>query len=104
MKVLPAGNRGEVAELMRNVRDAVVLEHQPRSQLGLRFGQLLRRDPLARHAVDLENGSVLEPVERSALGCRRRDGVHEGFLGRNDTASDSGGETGTDEGLIQTGA
>jgi hypothetical protein len=71
VKILPTGDRGEVAELMRNVRDAVVLEHQPRAQLGLRFGQLLGRDSLSRDAVDLGHSSVFEPVERRALGCRR---------------------------------
>ena len=42
-KAVDAGDRLEVPELMRDVRDAVVVEDQPRLQLRLRFRQLRRR-------------------------------------------------------------
>ena len=45
-----AGDGLEVTDLMRDVRDAVVLEHEPRVQLRLRFRQLGRRDAVARDA------------------------------------------------------
>ena len=79
-----AGDRLEVAELVRDVRDAVVLEHQPRAKLVLRPLQLVRGDA-SRRGRDRSPASsaVLERSQRRPVGRRRRDRVEKRLLRRH---------------------
>src|ERR1043166_6619323 len=47
-----AGDRLEVTDLVRDVRDAVVLKHEARVQLCFRFGELTGRDSTSRDLRD----------------------------------------------------
>src|SRR5712671_4419832 len=49
------GDGLEIADLMLDVRDAVVLENEPRVQLRFRFRQFGRRDAVARDLAKLVN-------------------------------------------------
>ncbi len=52
-KLSTLGDRLEVPQLMRDVRDAVVVEHEPRFELRLGFRQFGLGDALAAHAIEL---------------------------------------------------
>jgi hypothetical protein len=55
-----ADDRLEVADLMRDVGDAVVLEHEPRPQLPLGARHFRLGQPCSRTASDLGVGGFLE--------------------------------------------
>ena len=59
-----AGNRLEVAKLVRDVGHAVVVEHEPRSQLRLGFGELGVGDAALPDAIDFVRGREPHRVER----------------------------------------
>ena len=55
---------------MRNVRDAVAIEHNPRAQLGFGFGQFRLGDAGALDAIHLLDEHRFRRAERRAFGRR----------------------------------
>src|SRR5207249_222693 len=88
-----ARNCFEITNLVRDVRDAVVLEHQARVQLRFGFHQFGNRDAGARDARDLFEELTFDGRERRAVGGGDGYEVDKRQLGRQERSVDGGGET-----------
>ena len=87
------GDRLEVAELVGDVGDAVVLEHEPGAQLTTGAGAVvLASTPLLRIASIDGKSRGLERGKFDALDCRQRQRVEERLRGRQQRAADGRGE------------
>src|SRR5206468_12825955 len=70
LKDLDRRDRLEVAKLMSDVRDAVVVEHEPRPELLPGSCELGAGDPVAMNAFDLLEERRLRRGNRRAFGDR----------------------------------
>ena len=67
---IDVGDGLEVAELVRDVRHAVVVEDEPRLELSFCLGELGVRDAVARHEIQLAGQRGFNGGERRAVGGR----------------------------------
>ena len=78
--------RGEESELVREIRDAVVLEHHARTQLMLRLAAApVRSRRRVRTRSSSPTSASSSVAERGALGGGQRDRVEERVVGRHQT-------------------
>ena len=82
---------------MRDVRHAVILEHQSRAQLALRPGDLVRTDALVPDALDFGERRGLHGVERHAFHGGERQRVEKRLSGRHDPTGHGRREAAFDE-------